>query len=902
MSYVVSDKYTLPSAGGNKAIACNLRGTHGSIGFCDNNAGGSHQFGILTFNYPASAGVGQNLWLYISPDNTATSFAATYLIRTSASYLYEALSCVQGANGKVHVLYFNGTAITYERLALTYTGTAITGATSEASFNVYTPTTNADAKASIIEVTANDSSKRIFAHITDSTGGTAVFFKACTWSTTATTATDVKDLTGATGTTTLSAKATINPHGYGGAACQVASTNAILFSIGDTVAEGPDHGASYYWLTPTGTIGWNTGTRTDESDTTPVDVCGLCSTSNTIYRCTYDATNLRFQSFNDTGTRTDTAFPNYGLSDVASFVQVGVNAAGTILYFVTASYNGYHLIGRCSGGTWTVATKTAFTDDYGQVGISGPWGVVSVVSDLVSGDYIPVVSSIIETNATQFNGWMEYILVFASAHSLANVQSQAAQRAPIASAWANWTLEQKSSDDSSGNGRNLTVVGTPTAASDGVKFSTTTNFSMSASGGSGAGTGTAATPKAARKLVPSAGAGIGTGTAATPKAGRKLVPTAGSGSGTGTAATTTAQRKLVPSTGTGAGAGTTATTTRAAKLVPSTGTGAGTGQTATPAAQRKLVPTGGSGTGTGTAATATAQRKLATSAGSATGTGTAATLKATRQLAATGGTGTGTGQTATLKTARKLVPTAGSATGTGTAATLLHKWVISALTGSATGTGSVATLTHAGTGAHVLSATGGTGAGAGQAVTLKHTWKLATASGAMTATGQAVTLKAARKLAAANGAAIGIGQTSTLSTAWPPIVLSATGGAALGTGFAATLRSKRVLSALTGGTTGTGIAAALTAARRLVAIASSATGTGTAATLSHPQTLLAAAGAAVALGFNVSFQWSGATTLLFVSFTAQDGTTYSISSSDMNCFAVGAGDSPTYTISTKDGL
>jgi hypothetical protein len=188
-------------------------------------------------------------------------------------------------------------------------------------------------------------------------------------------------------------------HGHNGTLAQVPSTKAILLSVGPTPAEFPTEGASSFWLTPTGTIAWTVGSRVDESDTPAVDVCGLVATATHIYRATLGTGNLAFFArFSDTGVRTDNIFPSVDVGDWGGTVSLQVSPDESTAYFIFAGYWGGHRIGRYSGGSWTVANQTNYTDMYGgwEIRLNNPVGLINVQEDLVGGINIPSISSIVE--------------------------------------------------------------------------------------------------------------------------------------------------------------------------------------------------------------------------------------------------------------------------------------------------------------------------------------------------------------------------------------------------------------------------------------------------------------------------------------------------------------------------
>lgn len=405
MTTTYYNKYQLPDITGSPTYAASaayLRWVGGKLGFKDINSGGSGQICTVSAATQKTAPGYTKIALYTIVPGVSTLSATSFTLLDFNLYsTVDVHAVMQSDDGKVHFIVCdaaNAATFVYYRFALTYTGTSITGATQEASFNVFTPTDEVDSKCVIDEVVCNDGTRRIMAMITNDLG-TTLALRMCTWSTTETSASGITDLSGAAGTTLLSTRSGLNAHGTGGSFLQVRSSKAILVTYGDTSAEFPTRGASSYWLTPTGTISWTVGTRVDDTDTVTVDVGGLARTANTLYRVTLtgDGTQVaKFSSFSDTGTRTDGVWPNVAYGDSAGYACLSVSDDGSVAYFAMGAYSGGHKLARLSGGTWDVHSMTAYTDVYALGGIAWSNGLIVIASDLITYNR-PIVSGVVDT-------------------------------------------------------------------------------------------------------------------------------------------------------------------------------------------------------------------------------------------------------------------------------------------------------------------------------------------------------------------------------------------------------------------------------------------------------------------------------------------------------------------------
>jgi hypothetical protein len=409
MTTTYYDKYTLPDVAGSPTFqseATFLNWASHPIGFFDNNGAGSGQLIIVAKVVQEASPLGENFYLYPITVGASTLSAGTPILLSNNTYNDNIECALQTSDGNLHVVWSSGTTYTYTRYSLNYTGTAISGVTQQASFTLFTATVANDSKAFPIEVIANDDTHRLMWLLTNCTAyNTSMTLLICTTALTATAASQITDLAGtANAKTTLTYRA-MSPHTHGGSLSQIASTKECLVLYGPTCSEYPAEGASSWWLTPTGTIGWTVGSRVDESDAAPCDVSGLAASSSGIYRAVVDDTNnrIQFAKYTTVGSRTDAVFPNVALGDGAGWVMLQVSPDDATAWFIATTYTGIHLAGRYTGGSWTTQSLTAWTDTYGAASVKHTSGIVNCTCDKIGGTvYKPILSAVIDD--TDFGG------------------------------------------------------------------------------------------------------------------------------------------------------------------------------------------------------------------------------------------------------------------------------------------------------------------------------------------------------------------------------------------------------------------------------------------------------------------------------------------------------------------
>ena len=394
------------------------------------------------------------------------------------------------------------------------------------------------------------------------------------------------------------------------------------------------------------------------------------------------------------------------------------------------------------------------------------------------------------------NGWIEYVKIYASAHSLAQVQAQAVRREQTGATWANWKLESAVSTDSSGNGRNLTVSGTPTIASSGVSFTKiagSVDHPLSAATGAVTTAGSTATPHADRKLPTSTGAVTISGTAATPHADRKVGATTGAATVLGQVATPHADRKLSVTTGTISLSGTSVNTDLGRKIGATSGPITISGQSATTTKQDKLPATSGPITVSGASANTDLGRKIGAASGSISISGQSATITKQDKLPATTGTISLSGTSANTDLGKKIGAASGSVAISGQLVTITKQDKLPATTGSISISG---TSVNTDLGRKIGAASGPITVSGTSATTRKQD-KLPATTGTISLSGTSANTDLGRKIGAASGS---VAISGTSATTRKQDKLPATSGSLVVAGQSSSLVRKAVLPTLTAGT------------------------------------------------------------------------------------------------------
>jgi hypothetical protein len=388
---------------------------------------------------------------------------------------------------------------------------------------------------------------------------------------------------------------------------------------------------------------------------------------------------------------------------------------------------------------------------------------------------------------------LEYVYMFQSVLTLAQMESQRSQKAPIVTAWGYWPLELGS--NASGNGGTaLTTSGTPVAASDGISFTgggtivtgagasagTSTAAAVGASLVSGVGASTGTSTSAATGASLASGVGASAGVATAPGVGLAAFQAVGMAAGTSTASATGVAATTVTGAGESAGSSTAAgvgasftagvgsATGVATALSVGVAAAVGVGSAAGTSTSEARVPSLAVGSAAGTSTAAATGIGVFQSVGTAAGTSTAPGIGSA--LVSAAGASAGTSTAAAVGAA--LSRAAGTATGTSTASGV-SALPTGAGTGISAGTSTAAavgssTAVAAGTSVGVATAAAvgsslvaGVGSSAGTSVAAAAggalTWAVGTAAGTSTALGAYSSDGSWSGLAAGNSTALGVG-------------------------------------------------------------------------------------------------------------------------------------------------
>lgn len=362
-TYLVRTSTQLPTGGGYDPDAWFRDINSNRHGFKDNSSGGIGQLCHVVCVKQETAPNTSYLYGY-------TSWAAdtwTPVQLSTWNYFWYVKCSVQGADGKLHVIYTDTNAgqVRYRRLTIGHgIDGKINGATQDVDMLVCALGL-AECTLDMRECVAQDDSRWIvFSKVAES----PTTLQMGKFPTTATSSSEVVGMGGGASLTTIETGIN-NQHDHGGLLAQFSSTRGIVCVWGYATAEESTEALKRVLLTPSGATTWSVGSTITE---TPADasIGMLCSANGAVYRAAsgYQGSGrIYFDRYNSDGSVTTNIFPSISTQEWSAFACFEVSSDGTKAFMISSDYWSVLRIGHLENGTWTV-TNGNLTDCFGLGG------------------------------------------------------------------------------------------------------------------------------------------------------------------------------------------------------------------------------------------------------------------------------------------------------------------------------------------------------------------------------------------------------------------------------------------------------------------------------------------------------------------------------------------------------